>query len=341
MGIINYLQKFFDPSKIKKSKSQLMIIAAVFILSIFVYATRKNITLVIDGKEKKVVTYAGTVEKVLKNEDIKLDKKDKIDKDLKAKITKNDTINIKKAVNVKINIDNKELNIKSAEKNVGDMLKAEDVALRAQDKVIPAAEKSLCEGLNVDVIRVDTKVITTSAPIDFKTTVKNDNSILKSKSKVLQEGKKGEKQITTSVVYENGKEVGRKIIKEIVTKKPKEKIVAQGTLTHRVASRGSYSQVSSNIIKVKATAYWAVSGVGNTYTSSGRKAVRNADGYSTVAVDPRVIPLGTRLYVEGYGYAIAADEGSAVKGNFVDVFFNTRSEACNWGVKYVNVHVLK
>lgn len=341
MGIINNFQKFFNQSKIKNSKSQLMIIAAVFMLSIFVYAARKNVTLVIDGKEKKVVTYGGTVEKVLKSEKIELDKKDKMDKDLKAKIGKNDTINIKRAVNVKINVDNKELNIKSAEENVGAMLKAEEIALRTQDKVLPGVEKTLSQGMNVDVVRVDTKVITTAAPIDFKTTVKNDNNILKSKSKVLQEGKKGEKQITTSVVYENGKEVGRKIVKEVVTKKPKEKIIAQGTLTHRVASRGASSYANSNIVKVKATAYWAVSGVGNTYTSSGRKAVRNSDGYSTVAVDPRIIPLGTRLYVEGYGYAIAADEGSAVKGNFVDVFFNTRSEACNWGVKYVNVHILK
>lgn len=341
MKIIINFKKFFMKSKIKKSKAQLVIIAAIFVLIIFAGSIRKNITVTVDGKEKKITTYKSTVEKVLKSQQIELDKKDKIDKDLKSKIAKNDTINIKKAVNVKVYVDNKELNIKSAEDNIGSMLKTEKIALKTEDKVSPGIEKALCEGMDVKITRVDTKISTTYAPVDFKTIVKKDDNLLKSKSKVLEEGQKGEKQITTSIVYENGKEVGRKIIKEVVTKKPKEKVIAQGTLSPVVASRGTTSHTSSNAIKVKATAYSGVRGGGNTYTSSGRKAVRNPNGYSTVAVDPRVIPLGTNLYVEGYGYAIAADEGSAVKGNYIDVFFNTEREACDWGVKYVNVHILK
>ncbi len=350
MKIIINFKKFFMKSKTKKSKAQLVIIAAIFVLIIFVGSTRKNITVTVDGKEKKITTYKSTVEKVLKSQQIELGQKDKIDKDLKSKIAKNDTINIKKAVNVKVYVDNKELNIKSAEDNIGSLLKTEKIALKTEDKVSPGIEKALCEGMDIKITRVDTKTNTTYAPIDFKTIVKKDDNLLKSKSKVLEEGQKGEKQITTSIVYENGKEVGRKIIKEVVTKKPKEKVIAQGTLSPVVASRGTISHtssrgttshVSSNAIKVKATAYSAAKGGGNTYTSSGRKAVRNPNGYSTVAVDPRVIPLGTNLYIEGYGYAIAADEGSAVKGNYIDVFFNTEGEARDWGVKYVNVHVLK
>ena len=96
----------------------------------------------------------------------------------------------------------------------------------------------------------------------------------------------------------------------------------------------------SRIIKVKATAYSAVHGIGTTYTSSGRKAVRNHDDYSTIAVDPNVIPIGTKLFVEGYGFAVAADTGTAIKGNAIDVFFDTRRESSKWAVKYVNVYVL-
>ncbi len=59
-----------------------------------------------------------------------------------------------------------------------------------------------------------------------------------------------------------------------------------------------------------------------------------------VAVDPRVIPMGTRLYVEGYGNAIAADQGGAIKGNRIDLFFDSRQEAMSWGMKTVKVTIL-
>jgi len=60
-----------------------------------------------------------------------------------------------------------------------------------------------------------------------------------------------------------------------------------------------------------------------------------------VAVDPRVIPLGTRLYVQGYGYSIAADTGSAIKGKRIDVYIKSLSEAYKWGRRTVAVYVLK
>lgn len=58
-----------------------------------------------------------------------------------------------------------------------------------------------------------------------------------------------------------------------------------------------------------------------------------------VAVDPNVIPMGTKLYVEGYGDAIAADQGGAIKGNRIDLFFDSKSEAYNWGMRTVKVTV--
>ncbi|KAJ51265.1 phosphatase-associated protein papQ [Clostridium tetanomorphum DSM 665] len=341
MRIIVNFKEIFMKNKVKRSASQLVLASIILLLIIFVYSARKTITVIIDGKEKKIVTYQKTVGEALKKEHIELGLKDKIDKDLKTNLSKNDTINIRKAVDVKLFADNKELSIKSAEQDVRSLLDAEKIVLKAEDKISPSLETKLSKGMDVKIIRVATKTISSSAPIAFNTIVKNDNDLLKSRKKVLQQGSTGEKQITTNVVYENGKEVSRKVIKEVVVKKPKDKIIAQGTLTPMYASRGTASFANSNVIRAKATAYWAVNGVGSTYTASGRKAVRNPNGYSTVAVDPRVIPLGTKLYIEGYGYAIAADEGTGVKGNFVDVFFDTYKEACNWGLKYVNVYIVK
>ena len=60
----------------------------------------------------------------------------------------------------------------------------------------------------------------------------------------------------------------------------------------------------------------------------------------TVAVDPRVIPYGSVIYVQGYGYAVALDKGSAIKGYRIDLFFETRQKALKWGVKRVTVCIL-
>ncbi len=75
-------------------------------------------------------------------------------------------------------------------------------------------------------------------------------------------------------------------------------------------------------------------------TASGRIVERNPNGISTVSVDPNVIPFGTYLYIEGYGYAVAADTGSAINGNELDLYFSSSSECYNWGTKTVKAIVL-
>ena len=105
-------------------------------------------------------------------------------------------------------------------------------------------------------------------------------------------------------------------------------------------SRGGDAGSYKNILNVRATAY-DPSNSTSQYTASGKPVEWNPSGYSTIAVDPSVIPLGTRVYVEGYGLAYAADTGGAIKGNTIDVFFNTPNESRSWGVRYVKVYILK
>ncbi|WP_252228890.1 MULTISPECIES: 3D domain-containing protein [unclassified Clostridium] len=75
-------------------------------------------------------------------------------------------------------------------------------------------------------------------------------------------------------------------------------------------------------------------------TASGIPCVRNPEGISTISVDPSIFPYGTILYIEGYGYAVAADSGAAIKGNKIDVYFNSDEECCEWGVRDVKVTCL-
>ncbi|MGG0286556.1 LysM peptidoglycan-binding domain-containing protein [Peribacillus butanolivorans] len=92
-------------------------------------------------------------------------------------------------------------------------------------------------------------------------------------------------------------------------------------------------------ITVRATAYTAdCQGCsGTTATGIDLKANPNA---KVISVDPSVIPLGSKVYVEGYGYATAADTGSAIKGNKVDIFIPNEQDAINWGVKNVKLQIL-
>jgi 3D (Asp-Asp-Asp) domain-containing protein len=77
-------------------------------------------------------------------------------------------------------------------------------------------------------------------------------------------------------------------------------------------------------------------------TFSGLKVVRDGNALSTIAADPKVFPLGTVLFIPGYGYGVVADTGSAIKGKKIDLFFNTKNQVYEqWGKKTVKVFVVK
>ena len=295
-----------------------MLVTIIASLTIFMCFISEDSTVVVDGKQIELVSYEKTFGNKLSSTEL--------DDDI--------------IVNLKVLVDNKEINVKSLEENVSSMLKEQKITLGAADKISPSLETKLSQDIEVIITRVTTKTITQTISTDFKTVIQNDNNTLKSKSRISQNGVAGKKTVTYNVIYYNGKEVSKKVVSEKVIIAPKNKIIVQGTLKPITFSRGGSSKTSEDVISVKSTAYWAVNGVNNTYTASGKKAVRNPNGYSTIAVDTNIIPMGTKLYVEGYGYAIAADKGSGIKGKFIDVFFNTREEALNWGVKYIKVQII-
>lgn len=103
------------------------------------------------------------------------------------------------------------------------------------------------------------------------------------------------------------------------------------TLSRGESNSGSYSKV----MMMEATAY-----AGHGITASGNPTNRNPNGYSTIAVDPRVIPMYSKVYVEGYGYAIALDTGGAIQGNRIDLFMNSEAECNSWGIRTVKVYVI-
>lgn len=315
-------------------------VLAMITLVTVVYIKMKSVTVVIDGVPTKYKTFKNTVGEVLQSEKIPLGKKDKISIAANKTIKDKDVINIKRAINVTVHVDDKDLKLASSEDNVEQLLATEGVTLNTDDKITPDKVTKLSKDLTVNIVRVDKKIFTDSTDIEYNTEIKYDNDLANSVKKVVQDGKNGQQEVQTRVTYEDNKEVNREVISSKVVSNPVNKIIVMGTLPVLPISRGGDPVPYTKTFQVRATAYSAHP-TGTTYTASGRKAVRDSNGYSTIAVDPNVIPLGTRLFVQGYGFAIAADTGSAILGNTIDVYFNTYSESCNWAVKYVNVYILK
>ncbi|MGL5822032.1 MAG: 3D domain-containing protein [Sarcina sp.] len=343
----NLKENFFDGPKGK-------IIAGVTglaIVGIGFGTVYKPIQINVGDQIIKTSTMMGTVQDVLDKNNIVLEHKDKVEPSLDTKLQKNSVIDVTRAQEVVLLVDGKELTLKTAEELVEDMLKAENVTYDEDDRIVPEANAKIEKGQKIEVIRVDQKEVKENEDIDFDVTVKKNSTLDKSVKKTVQEGKKGQREIVSRVVYENGKEVGRHILSEKVVSKPVERIIEEGTKEIQVSNSrnpgstnssskpssggGNSSAPTGKTLVMQSTAYYQGS-----VTATGTRPKRNPSGLSTVAVDPRVIPLGSKLYIDGYGYAVAEDTGGAIKGNIVDVFLNTAQECRNWGRRSIKVTVV-
>ncbi len=124
---------------------------------------------------------------------------------------------------------------------------------------------------------------------------------------------------------------------------PKQKLKLNKTKAKTVAKKTPSRSTSGSVAKeftVSSTAYTAYCKGCSGITRTGLNLKKNP-GLKVIAVDPKVIPLGTKVHVEGYGYAVAGDTGGAIKGKKIDVFIPTQSKALKWGRKNVKIKILK
>ncbi|MGE7696764.1 3D domain-containing protein [Lysinibacillus sp. NPDC094177] len=121
--------------------------------------------------------------------------------------------------------------------------------------------------------------------------------------------------------------------KKVATTSSKKKVATSSTNSMSAPAN------AGKTLTMRATAYTAYCAGCSGITANGTD-IRSNPNLKVIAVDPRVIPLGSRVWVEGYGEAIAADTGGAIKGNKIDVFIPTEGQARQWGVKHVTVKIL-
>lgn len=283
-------------------------------------------------------TTAKDLGSAFKVQGIELHEKDQVQPALTTSLAgkKTLTVEVTKAKAVSVTVDGKKLEVRTQAKTVADVLKELSIALSGKDSVWPEATAELTSGLALKVTRRSQKTEVVREEIPFEVEREEDRHLMVGETKELQEGVPGVKELTMVTYYEDGQEVGSEVVDEAVLSEPVNQVVAFGT--GGVVSRGGRDYRFVQELDMTATGYTAgkeSNPDGNGYTYTGMKAVRGV-----VAVDPRVIPLYTRLYIDGYGPAIAGDIGGAIKGYKIDLCFDSVSEALEWGRRPVKVYIL-
>ena len=140
-------------------KTVFIVMLLLTCITVTMFNMKKAISVIVDGKSIEVITLKSNVNQILKTNNIALGAKDQITVSLDSEVKDGDKIYIKKAVDVKVNVDGKELNIQTAEKTVADMLKAENIVLNDEDKITPLKSYTLKSGLQVQITRVNTDIL--------------------------------------------------------------------------------------------------------------------------------------------------------------------------------------
>nr|WP_243355819.1 G5 and 3D domain-containing protein [Bacillus litorisediminis] len=301
----------------------------------------KQVTITYNDKEpNKVWTTADSVKELLEQQGIEVKEQDQISPGLNSSIKNGLQINVEEAFKVTLVDGGKLKELWSTSTTVADFLKQHGIQLNELDRVEPKLEQTIDDKTKINVVRVEKVTDVVEESVDYAVVTKNDNSLKKGTEKVIQEGREGQVSKVYQVVLENGKEVSRKLVETKTLQESQNKIVAVGNQVQTASiSRGS-APVSGKEFYVNSTAYTAFCNGCSGVTATGINLRSNPD-IKVIAVDPSVIPLGSKVYVEGYGHAIAADTGSAIKGNKIDVFFATKEEAYRWGVRKVKITILE
>lgn len=221
-------------------------------------------------------------------------------------------------------------------------------------KVSMAMETMTYDGMEVRVDRFQDVEETYTQEIPYETTYCYDPNLPEGQEKVVQAGKVGQMQTKANVVYKNSQELSRTILDQTVVEQPANAIVAKGTGTGEKA-KGNAPAIGDGVIVTADGQVLTYSQTGQfvatayTHTDAGCDLI-TATGTTvhmgTVAVDPKVIPYGTRMFIvcnDGsyiYGISTAEDCGGAIKNNRLDLYFPTTSECFQFGVRDCTVYFL-
>lgn len=357
---VNRIKFFLSRKVIVVLVSLVAVLMISSLCGAWILSEEKEITLSVNQNESTFKTYTNTVAELLAEQGI--DEEDVVSSNpsLYSVIHNGDRITAVVSAEYKIMADGEVITVKSTGKTVADVLSVSGITVGENDEVTPQLDEIAVGNLVINVDRITIQDEIKETVLAYSTEKHKNNTIAAGTEIVTRAGQTGLQTDTYRVKYRNGEFYEEELINSEVAE-PISEIVEVGTAGDNYISsyhasaqdttkndyKNGYNSenesTASNcidfagnsckqVVTMKATAYHEGTG---SLTRSGTLSRVGA-----IAVDPDVIPLGTKLYVEGYGYCIAEDTGGLIKGNRIDVYLDSEAECEEWGVKSVTVYVL-
>ena len=334
-----------------------MLMATLLVL-LAVNVVRRDVVLTVAGESQVISTFSHTVAELLDEAGIEVGQADFLSVELEQQLQRGMVIELNRAFPVTVQVDGQAHVHVAAEGTVADALSQLDVELGEMDRVEPEMEQLLEPGAHIDVIRVSRQLVTEKTELPFREIRLSNPDLDRGETRVLSVGEVGVREDTVEIILEDGVEVSVKVVHSEMIRAKQDHVVESGENT--VLSRGGRSVNFERVFTMSATAYCAgtaesgcpINANGGSQctgqqsdgiTASGRKARAGSGSENNphlVAVDRRVIPLGSQLYIDGYGFAIAADTGGAIVGKKIDLLLGTHEEALRFGRRNLRVYLL-
>ena len=320
----NYLN-----GRVKAAATILLLITAVLV-SGFVWANSR-VVIRVDGKTMNVNASALDPKEVLSNAGVYLGPRDEF------RVAANEPggtsiIEVYRAIPVTVSNGAKIDVVWTGKPTVGEVAESQGYPAKSF-KTIPDAATRPAPNMEIRILTLSNKVMEKELPIPFPIVRQPDPMMEKGMEAVVEHGVPGKKLATVRQMFEDGREAGFDILSEKVLEEPRPEVLRVGTREANDSSRGTIR--FQKMLVMEATAYTPFDDGQSGLTASGIPARRGV-----VSVDPRVIPLGTRVYVMGYGPALAADTGGAIKGARIDLCFEEYNDAIRFGRRTVEVYIL-
>ncbi|MGP6191429.1 MAG: ubiquitin-like domain-containing protein [Vulcanimicrobiaceae bacterium] len=301
-----------------------------------------SVSIVRDGLESTFLTRAHTVAEFLEEQNIQLAADDYLSAGKNETLVDGMRIVYRPAVDVPLMLDGVKRTVRTTAATVTDLLQSQNITLGPNDEVTPALDEQPLPDEGVRIVHVSTWTQELHESVAAPVKRRFDINLAAGRTRTLQPGEAGERVVRVRFTQRDKSAPVRTVLASRILREPRVRVIAQGVSEYATlasyAEQGFQSAVhfAGAALHVIATAYTA-----GCYGCSGVTATGVAAGHGVVAVDPSLIPLGTKLYVPGYGRAVAGDTGGAIHGHRIDLGFNSIGEAMRFGRRQITVYVLR